>query len=139
MQYGAATNAEKENGTIVTEWDLDQVVTRSSTDERGVETVYQHDEYGNVISEKTGDLPAATRVFLKTGGAFTDKHVVNLVSSETDRNGNVTTYIYDDEGHLERMAYADGIEEVYSYYPNGTGMSLDDPVLHTCEHRHMFA
>jgi RHS repeat-associated protein len=115
--YGAPTRIIRDNGTVLMNWDMQQIVMASRTDERGVTTNYAYDDYGNITSEETGSLPAITRSWIQQGP------IVNLMASETDRNGNTTNYSYNGTGHLTRIDHPDGATERFAYASNGDRQS----------------
>ena len=118
--YGVPLSIVRSNGTVSMQWDMDNLVMTQRSDERGVITNYQHDEFGNITSEKVGDTPAITRTYTTKG------NIVNLLASQTDRNNNTTNYTYDDEGHLTRIDYPDSTNESFTYFANGDRRTSTD-------------
>jgi len=121
--YGAATRIEAPNGTRDIEWDLQQVVITSSTNERNITTEFAHDEHGNQIVEKLlGKTPLMTPYV--TRGQF--GQIKNRMAARVDRNNHRTDYNYDERGNLTDVHYPDDTSEHYTYDDLGNRKTYRD-------------
>ncbi len=90
-------------GTL--EWDNDDLVVTQRVDANGVITDSTHDAYGNPLTETVTvtDFDGTEHVYTVTKTYVpTDQppFLRNLLASRTDRNGNTTTFTYDERGNL---------------------------------------
>lgn len=117
--YGSPTQIDSPAGSVQMEWAVNDVLMMSRTDERGVTTTYDYDEHGNVVVERTGQLPPT----IYTYAIFPDGLIKNRVASRTGINGEITRYDYDERGNLVTIYHptvgADSYIESFTYSDNG--------------------
>jgi len=126
--YGAANQIQRPNGLVKFHWDMEQILITSRTDERGIQTAMEYDDFGNLLSEKVGSLPAIKRTYRQ------ENNILNLLDSETDRNGNTTNFSYDDAGNVLTIKYPDASTSTYDYQDNGDRKSATDPNGNTTQY-----
>lgn len=119
-------------------------------------TEYGYDEYGNetsVTTRRTGDdgseivmtvtkaYDSLNRVTKETypDGYYTETEydpVTGKKSLFRDKNGNETTYDYDDQGNLLGTTYPDGKAISHTYDEEGNVLTTTDRAGHTTEYRY---
>ena len=90
----------------------------SSTDPDGNSTSYGYDSYGNL----TSITPSSPR-----GAETISYDALSRVSSETDGNGNVTSYTYDPMDRVLTESYAGGVTVSNTYDADGNLVYQSDP------------
>ncbi len=129
-----------ENKTRMT-WADDDVVMLSRTDGNDTTTNFTYDEHGNQLTESVDvtDVDGQGHTYTIENeywapATFDPPYIKNRVKARTDRNGSVTSFIYDPKGHLteERFTVSDGgasptYATTHSYLPNGDRNSTTTP------------
>jgi YD repeat-containing protein len=132
--YGSVLTIVDPAGTTRMTWADDDVLMKSRTDANGVRTTYEHDEHGNVVEETVSHAGLSYRITRSYADILGKPWIKNRVATETDRNGNTTTYSYDDRanskdnGNLTRIVDAENNVTIYDYDPlNGDRIFERDP------------
>lgn len=121
-EYGSPLTITGPAGTIAMSWAPDDVVMTSRKNERGITTRFDYDSWGNVILEKTDNLPAITRSYAAIGSTA----IRNRIAEETGLNGETTTYEYDGSGNRTKISYPGGYKETFTYASNGDQLTHKD-------------
>ena len=131
-EYGSVLEIDDPVGKTTMTWspeDVTDVLMESRKDANGVLTEYEYDEDGNVIEEVVTDALRITRYTItRTYKDFPGKPwIKNRVETETDRNGHLTQYFYDDNGNLEKVIDAEDNVTEYGYNNLGDRILMIDP------------
>ena len=105
-------------------------VTRSYDDVNNIKTVTDENGHEKQYVYGWNGLLASVREYYKTGAYNTTSYQYDLTGNlvkETDANGKVTTYQYDDLNRLTKTTYPDTTYGTKTYDNDGNLKSLTDP------------
>ena len=109
-------------GITTTAWLDTEPLPTSRTNARGITTAYTYDVHGNVLTETVAALTTSLTYALLGNGT-----IKNRVTSQSDRNGQVSRFVYDARGNLLQTIDAAGGVTTHTYALNGDRLSTQDP------------
>ncbi len=131
------------NESLMT-WDDQDILLTSRTDANGVTTTFTYDSEGNLLSEETlsSEWDGTERTFTQVNTYWPSEtfslpaggKIKNRLRTRTDRNGNTTSFGYDNRGNLiEESIQVTGLESseslttTHAYSANGDRIRTTNP------------
>ncbi|WP_426212032.1 RHS repeat-associated core domain-containing protein [Massilia sp. TWP1-3-3] len=121
-KYGSPLTITDPIGTTIMTWRDDDIGMLSKTDPRGVTTLYGYDSAGNVTSEDVGGLALVRSFLIQSGAPF----IKDRLLSQTDRNGNLRSYIVTSRGNTTNENLPEDVTIVHQYADNGDLLNTTD-------------